>query len=624
MLATPGNLSKLFGDFPDPFLDIASASMPHGHRSALQWAEYIWYSQGTYRIALQRIVSYFLTDVEFGDADASSDEKEKWETFFRGPFGLIPAVGTGLENRACYGNSFISVVRPFKRNLICPKCASFFPLKIVYNEPEFSFAWSDYKFVATCPVCAVGSGYRGAFNVRDIDEPEDKIKLKHWNPHEMELLHDLYTDDVAYLWRIPEDYKNQVRKGNLFHLERVLMPVVEAIKRNQMFRFNNDVIHHMKEPTLAGARNRGWGFPRMMSNFRQIYYVQVLRRFNEALALDYVIPFRLLTPMPRPGAGGGSTVMDPMMSFNMGDFSSQVRRMVRQRRRDPATWNVLPFPVQYQTLGGDAGKLAPRELMDQGQETLLNDIGTPVEMYKGTLQLQTAAPALRLFEALWSPLVHDANDLLSWLERQIGQMLNWKSAQAKLKRVTIADDINKQMALLQLMASQQISGTTALKTLGINWTAEQRQMGQESQIQAKIQSKTQDEMNQAGFAQSIAQGQPAPAQQGAGGGQGGGGGGQGSGGGSDQPQPPPGPVSQYLAGMSPNTPVQPQELMQAADTMAQGLLGLPETQKLQELRQLKQKNSVLHAIVRQRLDAIRKDARNQGGAQVMQQTFGRS
>jgi hypothetical protein len=299
--------------------------------------------------------------------------------------------------------------------------------------------------------------------------------------------------------------------------------------------------------------------------------------------------------------------------------------MIRQRRRDPASWQVLPFPVQYQVLGGDATKLAPSELMDQGQEDLLNAIGTPVELYKGTLALQTAPPALRLFEALWSPLVHDANSFLMWLERQICQMLNWKEAGVKLKRVTIADDINKQMAMLQLMTSQVISGTTALKSIGVNWEAEQRQIGQEATTQAKLQAKTQDEMNQAGFAQQIAQGQPAGAQQAPGGGGGSPGGGGGGGGDPSQGGAPmPGPVSQYLAGMSPNTPVQPQEMVQAADTIAQGLLGLPETQKLQELRQLKQKNSIMHAIVLQRIDAIRRDAKNQGGAQVMQQQFGHS
>jgi hypothetical protein len=52
----------------------------------------------------------------------------------------------------------------------------------------------------------------------------------------------------------------------------------------------------MREDALAGVRNRGWGISRVLANFRQAWYVQVLHRYNEAIALDYVIPFRLITP----------------------------------------------------------------------------------------------------------------------------------------------------------------------------------------------------------------------------------------------------------------------------------------------------------------------------------------
>jgi hypothetical protein len=108
---------------------------------------------------------------------------------------------------------------------------------------------------------------------------------------------------LNYIWRIPEDYRRQIRQGSLFHLERVDQEVLKAVQLNQVFRFNPDAIFHMKEPTLSGMINRGWGIPRLLSNFRQIWYVQVLHRFNEAIALDYVIPFRIITPQPRQGAG---------------------------------------------------------------------------------------------------------------------------------------------------------------------------------------------------------------------------------------------------------------------------------------------------------------------------------
>src|SRR5215471_14488039 len=352
----PGNES-----FPDPFQDISSLAVPATMRNALYWCQYIFSTFGTYRTAMERVLSYFLTEVEI--RNISEDERTKWRDFLDNTIDIMGVLQTMLRDRLCYGNAFCSVLVPFKRFLGCPRCGAFWPLKIVHENRVFAFSWTTPEFHATCPQCKTGSGYRGKFLVDDKpDDEERKIKVKRWNPHEIEILHDYHSDDCHYLWRIPEDYKRLVRQGNLFHLERVPQPVLTAIHRNQLYRFYEETIYHMREPTLAGILNRGWGIPRIISDFRQIWYVQVLRRFNEAIALDYVIPFRLITPAPRPGSSsaGGGMVNDPLMMYNGGDFRGQVMQMIRRRRRDPASWQILPFPVQYQMLGAEANQLAPR------------------------------------------------------------------------------------------------------------------------------------------------------------------------------------------------------------------------------------------------------------------------
>jgi hypothetical protein len=64
--------------------------------------------------------------------------------------------------------------------------------------------------------------------------------------------------------------------------------------------------------------------------------------------------------------------------------------------------------------------------------------------------------------------------------------------------------------------------------------------------------------------------------------------------------------------------------LQQAESIAQQLLGLPEGQKDSELRMLKQKNEVLHSLVRSRMDSIRQQARQQGGSAMLQQQFGKA
>ena len=621
--------------FPDPFLDVASQNMPETIRNALWWSEYIWNVFGTYRMSMERIVSYFLTDIEIS-GDVSDDEKEKYTEFLDDSLDVMVFLQNMMRDRMCYGNAFGSVLVPFRRYLMCPKTGDLYPLHIVYKSPQFNFRWSEeFEFIATCPK----TEWRGAWKV--VDKPEDEesqISLKRWSPHEIEILHDPYTDEMSYLWRIPEDYKRLVKKGHLFHLERVSEEVLKAIKNDHLFRFNDDAIFHMKEPTLAGIRNRGWGLPRSLVNFRQIYYVQVLRRFNEAIALDYVIPFRLITPAARGGgSAGGLPAQDPMMFYNSGDFRSQVKGMINRRRRDPASWQVLPFPVQYDMLGGDANQLAPKDLMDQGLETLLNESGTPVELYKGTLSLQAAPVALRLFESTWRNLVQEANSLIQWIIQNISQLMSWEPVDGSLTRVTIADDMNKQMAALQLMMGQQVSGTTGLRAIGYDWDTEQRLLAEEAQKQQELQARTQEEMEQAGFAAEVAKGMNPMAPPPPGGGQEGAmgapgsmagavaAGGQGGGGNPAGPDAQSAmgagmtPVSDYVGTMGPNTPITPNDLQAAAESLAQELLGLDEGTKDSQLRELKQFNPTLHALVREKMDDIRRQTRMQGGAMLMEQ-----
>ena len=79
------------------------------------------------------------------------------------------------------------------------------------------------------------------------------------------------------------------------------------------------------------------------------------------------------------------------------------------------------------------------------------------------------------------------------------------------------------------------------------------------------------------------------------------------------------PVTDYLEQMSPSTPQTPEDQLEAANQIAQQMLGLPEGVKDSELRKLKEKNEVLHSLVRSKMDDMRSEARMQGGAMVMQQ-----
>lgn len=619
--------SRLRGseNFPSPFLDMASLAMPDSNRNALEWCQHIFMANETLRMAIDRIISYFLTDLDFGAVNhrklLGEDEKEKWKEFMHNQLHVLRFIKELDTDKACYGNAFASVIVPFKRLLLCPKCRSVvFTLKELASNPVFKFKFANWGFHAQCPQCR----YQGEWTLMDepITDP-GQITLRRWDPKQIVINHSFYSEAAQYYWNIPETDKQLIKEAaatkNLFQLEQVPAKVLEAIKKNELYKFNKHEIYHMKEPVLAGIQSRGWGISRLITCFRQVWYVQVLRRYNEAIALDYVIPFRLITPDSKGSSGTVRT--DPLLTANMGNFSGQVRQMIRRRRRNPAEWYTLPFPVNYQILGGEATQLAPRDLLDQGLETLLNGAGVPVELYKGSLQVQTAPVAMRLFEATHYALVYDNNDFLRWLSSRISKVLSWEDVKITHKRVSHADDMQRHMALLQLMMGGAISQTTGLEALGINYRDQLRLLAEEARAQQEQQTEMQDEMAASDMGRQMAQGQMQPGMPpGQGGAPAGGAPVPGQAVDPNTGQPVPGPVTSMI--QNNYMPQTPDEMMGQAQSLAQQLMGMPESQKDSELRMLKQKNEVLHSLVRAEMDKMRSKARSQGGAQVLAQQFG--
>lgn len=615
--------------FPDPFCDIASLSMPESIQTALRWTEYIMNANGIYRQAIDRVVSYFITDVEIydtGENTTGREEKEKYQVFLEDTLQIRNVLHTIAMDYMTYGNSFTSLLLPFRRYLMCKRCGFEMPFDKVYNSPQCAFSWQNFEFHATCPKCKYSGPWR---HIDRRSGDANNMHVKRWSPHEIDILWDPYTDECSYVWKIPQDYRTLIKEGHLHHLERASWEVIQAIKNDQNLMFDKGMIYHLKEDALSGMRNRGWGISRILANFRQAWYVQILHRYNEAIALDYVVPFRVITPAPRGGDGQSS---DPVHTINLSNFASRVQSMLRARRTDPARWNVLPFPVQYQALGGDATQLAPKDLIDQGLDTLLKCIGMPVELFNGTLSFQAAPAALRLFEANWSHLPQNLNKFLTELVSQISRFMSWEPVGVKLVRVTHADDLNRQMAKLQLMQAQQISKGTGLKSVGLDYEEEVKRMLDEEKIYAEEQQRMQKEMEQSQQMQDLSQqaqmmggvgnpgagatgmpqgGAPAPA---AGG----------------QPAPgampgmAPSAVDQFLMQRqnSPNIPRTPEDLQQQAQLIANDLLSKPESVKDSELIKLKRADQTMHALVTSIIDDIRQQARTQGGAMVMQQQFG--
>lgn len=565
---------------------------------------------GTYRMAMQRVVRYFLTKIEL--TDASDDEKEKYEEFIDEHIHLMEHLAESGDNYVAYGNEFISIHVPFRRHLRCPKCKTEKPIG------HWQYRWSDFQFHSKCGNCDY-DGQVERVDRRSIEQ--DKLRIIHWSPHELRIVNHPITGDTIYFWEIPPNIRGYVERGNEFYLEYTPWEFITAIKERKLFKFHKDVLYHMKTETLAGVREFGWGIPQIMGNFKQAWYIQVLKRYNEAIALDYIIPFRVVTPAP-----GTSREADPLLHMNLSLFNSKVLSMFRMHRRDPTMIHALPFPVNMQLLGAEGKNLSPQELLDSGTDEFLNAQGIPAELYRGSLEWQALPAALRLFERTWISLVSALNREINWVFKRCSDLQNWENLKGRLQPVTLADDLDRKHALLQLSAGQQISRQTAWAPFNLNFREEIKRMFEEQQYTDEQTARFQEEMAKKMQLQNNMQmgssGQAAP-------------GGAGAPAAAGQGAPPQGGADPSQGGMQPapagtgmpsqmvNTAgASVEDLAYQAEQMAYQLLAMPYELRKSELLKIKRSNETLHSLVVSKMEKIRGQAQTQGGYAMLQQTLG--
>jgi len=580
------------GKFPNPFFDIASEYVPTDLNTIFQLCEYGWTIFGTYKSVIRRVASYFITDIDLsGEAE---DELKDIKKFLLNTLHIKQEIRSFGEEALTYGNAFISVYFPFKRMLKCPKC------NISYSSDAIDYKLNtpEELFVAECKKC----GYKGAFNAEDIRvSTKNGISIIRWSPKEIIFKYSPIANKYKYYWKIPPELISKIaQKQDKFYIETTPIHMLKAIvasKSNSdvLFEFNDNAIYHYKNTNLSGIPLKGWGMPDILANFKLMYYMQILRRYDEALAFDYIIPFRILFPNTPPAPNDG------LATYNFGDLTTRLVSMIDKRRKDPTSIQVAPFAIGYQMAGGEAKALSPKQNLMIAIDEFLNACNFPAELYKGSLSIQAAPAALRIFENIWSHLVDAYNDVLNWITKKVASYYSWSyKIEAKFTPVSLAEDLQMKAMLLQASAAQDISKTTAYGRFGVDYKEEQRRIAKEQQEVAKIQQEAMEEAQasqaQMQMIQQAQQPQGAPQQGG---------------------QQPPAPIP---VGPPPSPEgATPGDIFDQAKQLAQELLMAPETIRRSRLIDIKHSNPQLHALVKQFMTDMRQNAATQGQAMILEQ-----
>lgn len=608
-----GMSSTVSGFYPDPWATISSTTDPQSIRHLMTMAERLIFHNPLLFRGYQRVVAFLITKVQI--EDCSDDERDKYLEYLNERLKVITVLHEVSMDWIIYNNFFGSMQTPFTRYLMCKKCRK-------YQAPleNVDYKFNDFKFYAKCPKCkATGEWHR--YEIYNQDQK--RMTLRRWSPHEMEIKEVETTKDKIYYWKMNPTIREQLRKGDPDYLKWTPWVEVECVQRNMWLKFNPDQIIHLYTAPPAGYRTGGWGIPFVLSLKPELYRYQVLRRHDEGICHESVVPGKFISPQmgTKVGVPGTNNIMDPSILTNLGaNFVGNMTKVLNARRKDPHGTFLLPHPINIQTMGGDAKNLVPRDIMDSTADFLLNAGGIPVDFYKATFNTQAAPLGLRLVQSGWSLLFECLNQLLEFIMARTSRVLQTEPAKAKLVKPSDTDDINRAMMVANLMQAGKVSDETGLGLLNLD-AKEELNRTIYGQIQAAKATKKMNEtiekegltdmLNQGTTPTMQAQAQQQQQQQG---------GGAPAGGDPSQQGGGPPPLS-----ADPNTKMSPVEMVQRAQAWAEYLMRLSVSNRqyyLQYLSKLRQDEPNIHSMVITMMEKQRNQIRQQAGDAAMQQQYG--
>ena len=592
--------------FTDPFLLPSNQSMPTELNTALDFCQYLYYMNPQYRRASIRTISHFVTDIEFSGKSGDSKERKELDTFLRHQldiFGMMLELG---EEWAVYGNGFARIHFPTDRWLLDNRDNKYVEYSFDMFDPvDVKYLWQDVMYEVPDPkTMHLEQKKRKTIKLSFYDRPSkdlSRIKLRKLDPRYVTLQHSFISGRTQVIYRFEPEFVGQIKKGFWWQANETPIPMLKALSKDEDFCFHEGHVFHFKAPTISGISNHGWGIPEVIANYRSLHQLQVYRKIDEAVGMDYMLPFRLFSP------NVGPQISDATVHTLMGRWGKEIGQIIKTRRTDPFAMHALPFPVNYQEFGAEGKNLTPKDLIQFQTDDMLDAMGFPAELHRGTLAVQQIPTTLRLFQNSFYFIHRGFDNYLKWVTKRVLDYLGREQMGVELQVPSMADDLEARNVYLQLAAGAEIPREIAYKPFGIDDPVEavKRRMQEDIDIQRtqqKLQADFQREQTIGSMDDIMNQ-----EQQQQGGGQAGSD--PESGGSEGQAQPSSGDDE----GATPldNENKAKEKAQQLVQEQDQGVVK-------KELANLKATKPQMHALVKEYMEQLRSQAASQGKASLKQ------
>jgi hypothetical protein len=469
---------------PNPAFDFLTGFVPRKLKDLFKWTEFLVFNSAHIYSAQKKFGELVVTDIQYGTSNDAL--RKNWKHLFEKDLKMKSALMMALFDRGVYGNHFTSLYLPFVRYLRCPECSHLVNIEHV----NYKFTLKRLLFQYGCPRC------RRTVNGRVVDRKiiaPSRIHIIRWDPKRIDIDYSPITGQSKYFYNIPQDVKDRVRLGSKHLVNTMPREFLEAIRDDHIFEFEPGAVFHMKVPGPSGI-DQQWGFPSLAATLKLFLYTMVLRKANEAIALEHIVPFRILHPAQANG-------MNPMESLNLGNWVDEFKTNFRRFRRDPLHMWFAPVPVGATNIGGDGRAMLTLGEVQEADKAIMAALGIPQEFLYGGLTKAGMEGTLRLIENQLQTDADQANDLLQWFTDKLARYIGWERIETDLAPLKMVDDTELKGLLVNLATGQNggsnpVSLTTAMEKIGLSFADEREKRLQEQLDEMRFSQKVQAEVQQ--------------------------------------------------------------------------------------------------------------------------------
>jgi hypothetical protein len=460
--------------YPSPFFDISRKYLPSHIKEIMAWTQYFYAISSVINPIVNKLSEYPVTDIMYGNIDES--QRKSWERILEHSIDIRSFLIELHTDYFVYGNGFAMFHAPFVRYLACTHCKHKETAKSV--KYTIVIGGGSWAFQGVCQKCKQTTKYK----IEDIIiRNKSKARVTRVSPLNMEIEHNEFNGDTVYIYKIPRSLKRSIIGNVKVALDTTDKLVIDAIVANKDIQLDNDRIFHMKRPTMASLW-KGWGTPALLPVLKDIHYYYVLRKANEALALQRIVPLMILFPQ-------ANADVTPFQHLNLGNWRSQVEEELSKWRRDPNYVPIMPLPIGNQLLGGDAKQMMVTQEQEMVGKSIAAGLGVPIEFIMGGLSWTGSSVSLRILENAFLNLRnYDLKFINQHLIPKLARVYKMPKIEVQFTKFKMADDIQAKSQAFNLMQAGFLSRKSVLEQDGYNNDTEMEQMEKEHITLNRIQN----------------------------------------------------------------------------------------------------------------------------------------